>query len=391
MKSFWLKELIALIYYYKIRLSLALVGLTLGLLSLFVLFSLQYSVNVHMQKTFSDFSDTHFVAQVIPGSYNAMQTLKDKLGFPNIRTLENHPIEHMQIYPFHSDHQQVLWGEDSIQTNLVFMPLEMIQTLGMSIDRGRTLHALDNSLKVVLIGQDWVKRLEQKGFNPIGESLQINGRYYEVVGTVEENEVSPILDFNLNKSIIMDYSLAPVFGYELFLNYYVQSEESMAQAQAELKRLFQYHFDAPTIFFRDSQLYIKAMFGQVQLTQKILKLVALLNLSLGLLALINMLCLLVEDRAQEIGIKICVGASKVQIILLFMRESVALCLLGGMIGIVLGAPTAYLLISRLDVACKINWIYNLSILPIALLMGILAGILPAFLAAQKNPVQLLNQ
>ncbi len=391
MKAFWLRELLALIYYYKARLSLALIGLTLGLLSLFVLFSLQYSVNLHMNKVFSDFSDVRFVAQVIPGSHNAMRNLKASLAFPHIRQLEEQSITHYSIYPFHSEYQKIIWSDDSFQANLVFMPLALINALGIQISSGRSLHPLDKDQKVVIIGDEWVKKFNQKGYEAVGELLQIEGDYYEVVGSIIESDVSPILDFNLNKSIILDYSMAPIFGHDLFLNYYVQSDKPIEPAQSHLRKILKHKFNIDNVMFRDSQLYIKVMFGQVQLTQKILKLVAMLNLSLGLLALINILCLLVEDRAQEIGIKICVGASKFQIILLFLRESIALCLLAGIISIVLGAPTAYVLINGLDIICQINWLYNLSILPIALLMGVLAGILPAILAAQKNPVKLLNR
>jgi len=391
MRIFWLRELLALIYYYKVRLSLALIGLTLGLLSLFVLFSLQYSVNSHMQKVFSDFSDARFVAQVIPGSHNAMRNLKSSLAFPNIRVLEEQPIAHYSIYPYYSEYQTVTWSDDHFQANLVFMPLGLMQALNIKINSGRTLHPLDTEQKVAIIGHEWAKRLNQKGYEVVGEQLQIEGNYYEIVGSIIDSDVSPILDFNLSKSIILDYSLAPMFGHELFLNYYVRSDKPIEQAQTYLKKILKRQFNVDTVVFRDSQLYIKAMFGQIQLTQKILKLVATLNLSLGLLALINILCLLVEDREQEIGIKICVGASKLQIILLFLRESIVLCLLAGAIGIVLGAPTAYVLINGLGIICQINWLYNLSILPIALLMGLLAGIIPAFLAAQKKPVKLLSR
>jgi putative ABC transport system permease protein len=98
----------------------------------------------------------------------------------------------------------------------------------------------------------------------------------------------------------------------------------------------------------------------------------------------------VTERTREIGLRMAVGARRLDIMLQFLLEATTLCMLGGLIGIVLGVVAAFV------TAVMAEW--PILILPqtivlallAAAIVGILFGFLPARRAAQLSPIEALR-
>jgi putative ABC transport system permease protein len=121
---------------------------------------------------------------------------------------------------------------------------------------------------------------------------------------------------------------------------------------------------------------------------------ALLALVIGGLSVVNTMIMAVTERVREIGLKKAVGAHTVHILREFMLEATLIGLIGGLIGYALGVGLANLLdaagrASNLDLFL-ITPTLTILALGFAIVLGALAGVIPAFRAARLDPVTALR-
>lgn len=98
----------------------------------------------------------------------------------------------------------------------------------------------------------------------------------------------------------------------------------------------------------------------------------------------------VTERTREIGIRKALGATKRQILTQFLIESVTLTLIGGIIGIILGAVAATVVSFFAGWPSLVSWQVVLGGLLFSMIIGIVFGMLPANKAARLNPIDSLR-
>jgi putative ABC transport system permease protein len=118
--------------------------------------------------------------------------------------------------------------------------------------------------------------------------------------------------------------------------------------------------------------------------------IAAVSLVVGGIGIMNIMLVSVTERTREIGVRKALGATKINILLQFLIEAVVLCVLGGLIGIALGAGGAILL------GRVFNWNTVVSTQSVALavgfsvLVGVVFGVWPARRAARLDPILALR-
>ena len=101
-------------------------------------------------------------------------------------------------------------------------------------------------------------------------------------------------------------------------------------------------------------------------------------------------------RTREIGLRKAVGARKKDILTQFLMEAVALTVLGGIIGIILGCVFSYIGSMVLGNMLEVEWAFTISLKAVALgvgvagVVGLIFGIFPAQKAAKLNPIEALR-
>jgi putative ABC transport system permease protein len=114
-----------------------------------------------------------------------------------------------------------------------------------------------------------------------------------------------------------------------------------------------------------------------------------ISLFVGAVGVMNILFVSVTERTREIGIRKAIGATRRSILLQFLFESSAICLLGGVAGIVLAAILTAVLNATLLPASVSPLIVSVAVL-ISVSVGVLAGMVPAYRGARMDPIESLR-
>ena len=113
-----------------------------------------------------------------------------------------------------------------------------------------------------------------------------------------------------------------------------------------------------------------------------------LSLFVGGIGIMNIMFVSVAERTREIGIRKAIGARRRTILLQFLIESAAICLIGGLVGLAIAYPLTFLMNHFLPAQMSLTAAG--AALSVALITGVVSGFLPAWRAARMNPVDALR-
>ena len=249
---------------------------------------------------------------------------------------------------------------------------------------------------VVILGMDIVDKLFPYT-NPIGEEVRIHGQKFQVIGIFEAQGNSVFGQSRDNRAAIPITVWQEIYGKTRSINITVmaKSAELFDQAQDEVIGLLrkirkvqpgeENDFD---IFYNQSLIdSFNSVARSIQLGGI---LIGLVSLVVGGIGVMNIMLVSVTERTREIGIRKAVGARRINIMLQFLLEAVALCILGGILGFGSGIGLAALasLLAKLPMTIPL-WAV-LAALITTTVIGIISGIYPAYKAASLNVVDSLR-
>jgi putative ABC transport system permease protein len=113
-----------------------------------------------------------------------------------------------------------------------------------------------------------------------------------------------------------------------------------------------------------------------------------LSLFVGGIGIMNIMFVSVTERTKEIGIRKAIGAPNRSILMQFLLESAALCLIGGLIGIAIAFPLSLIIDQVLPTAMPLS-VVGIALL-VSVFVGVISGFLPAYRASRLDPVDALR-
>ncbi|HSN80066.1 MAG TPA: FtsX-like permease family protein, partial [Rhodoferax sp.] len=116
-----------------------------------------------------------------------------------------------------------------------------------------------------------------------------------------------------------------------------------------------------------------------------------ISLLVGGVGIVTIMTIAVSERKGEIGLMVALGAPRRTILALFLGEAVTLSAIGGLMGLALGfglAQLIHLTVPALPVHTPLSFALLAEV--VAVVIGLLAGVLPARSAARLDPVQALR-
>ncbi len=318
---------------------------------------------------------------------------------------------------------------------LIGITPDFFETSNIAIESGKNFSKSQalQALPVCIIG----KKIEKKlftGESALGKQIKVKDVWLQVVGVIEEKFISDSAQENLgirdlnqdiyipiktflvrykDRKIINDKPIDFSGGGVIFINggqqgpkkriprgnYHqidklvvqvANSNQLNATADVLSRMLKRRHNDVLDFEISIPIQLLKQQQKTKQIFNIVLSIIAGISLLIGGIGIMNIMLASVLERTKEIGIIRAIGATKEDVILQFLSESVLISIGGGIIGIVLGILSSYIL----EIATGIETILSLSSILlsffVATIIGLVFGIAPAKSAANKNPIEAIR-
>jgi putative ABC transport system permease protein len=290
---------------------------------------------------------------------------------------------------------------DNLNTNtrLIGTTETYAEMFGYELAHGRFFTAAEDEQRkrVIVVGADIPERLEVEPAAMLGRTLAVNGQPFEVIGVFAS--IGGFGNQSPDSSAFLPLRTAEqrVFGREEIDNISVRvaPNASMERAMVDIERVLRRQHKllpgaANDFAIVDRREFLDTQQEAQQTFTMLLASIAGVSLIVGGIGIMNIMLVSVTERTREIGIRMALGATRFSILLQFLVESVTLCLLGGVLGILLGMGAARAL-SRFagwEVFVSPESVGLASFFSVA--VGLFFGILPARRAARLDPIEALR-
>jgi putative ABC transport system permease protein len=247
---------------------------------------------------------------------------------------------------------------------------------------------------VCIIGTEVASHLFQR-VSPLGNRIIIGDSSFEVIGVLEKQGTFLGM-FSLDNQVIVpldqftsSFWHNPDYQVQVKVAELAQLEEAREELRAAMRKVRRLEPNVPDDFTINQQDQFIQMFHRLGGTIAAVGLfVTGLSLFVGGIGIMNIMFVSVAERTREIGIRKAIGAKRRTILVQFLIEAAAICLLGGLIGLGIAWPVT-LGIQKVFPATLSVAIVALAI-GVSLITGVLSGFFPAWRAARMDPVQALR-
>lgn len=319
-------------------------------------------------------------------------------------------VEKVSLYYSRSYSQTLFYQNTQFNGKLYGIDENFLSVYGYQVKSGRgfTQGDFDNCRKVALVDTTAATSLFG-GLDPVGKSLEIQNDVYIVTGVVAQSkEFAPVInsmkDYQLYAntsagSVYVPSSVWPTvaqFEEPQSVAIKVENTDAMTMAGKEAADIL----TEKQIVNTESKLDYRSqdMLEQAQQLQKMsqstnsqLIWIASISLLVGGIGVMNIMLVSVTERTSEIGLKKAIGAKKKRILLQFLTESAVLTSLGGIIGVISGIVLAQLISKMMQIPVSISIPAIGVAVVFSTLIGVIFGMLPAYQAANLNPIEALRR
>jgi putative ABC transport system permease protein len=384
----------------KMRSVLTTLGIVIGIVSVTLMATAIEGVNRAFAKSAAAFGTDVLYVQKFPWISN-----DDWATIRNRRNLEVQfaaKIERQSMFadavaPVVGTVRRLSQGANSMENGFVSGTThQYINAAGITLADGRFFTSEESSggRPVVVIGATVAENLFPLE-DPIGKVIRVGGFPYMVIG-VAEKQGGMFGQFTSDTRVFLPlFSFQNHFGSrrDVTIQVRVADLQNMEDAKIELEGIMRKVRGLPpgkaNDFNINQQEILTQTFGGISLVIASIGLfITGLSLFVGGIGIMNIMFVSVTERTKEIGIRKAIGAKRRTILLQFLIESAALCLIGGFIGLAIAFPLSLVVDQFLPTAMP------LSVVAIAILnslaVGVISGFLPAYRAARMDPVEALR-
>ena len=320
-------------------------------------------------------------------------------------------VETVALYTYRNYVDQLYYRNVQFNGEVYGIDEHYLSTYGYQVKSGRGFVAKDfeNCRKVALVDSSAVTTLFGGG-DPIGKVLELRGDTFTVVGVVTlSEEFAPVINSMKDYQMYADTSAGSVFlpirtwptAYQFdepqSVAIKVENTDVMTTAGQEAAELLT---NRQIVNAANSEFSYRSqdMLEQAQQLQQMseatntqLIWIASISLLVGGIGVMNIMLVSVTERTAEIGLKKAIGAKKKRILWQFLTESAVLTSLGGIIGVVSGIVMAQLISAMTQIPVAISVPAIIIAVVFSTLIGVVFGMLPAYQAANLNPIEALRR
>ncbi|MCY7619544.1 ABC transporter permease [Bacillus pumilus] len=262
----------------------------------------------------------------------------------------------------------------------------------LQIAEGQNLRDVDfrSGRRAALISEGLQKELFN-GQKALGEMIWMNGQPVEVIGVLAKQK--GMFSFDMNEIFVPFAMLTSTFGINEYdkLSIQVAHADQMKEVGKNAAALLNENHHTEDAYEMINMEEIAEGIGQItSVMTTIIGSIAGISLLVGGIGVMNIMLVSVTERTREIGIRKAIGATRAQILVQFLIESVVLTLIGGLMGIALGLGGAALVSLVAGWPSLVSWQVICGGVLFSMLIGIVFGLIPANKAARLDPIDSLR-
>lgn len=389
----------------KTRTTLAILGIVIGIGSVIALMSLGQATQKSIQNQIQSLGSNLLTVQ--PGASRSSSGVRSAQGSRTTLTLADaNAIESSseittidKVSPEYSSRTQIVTSQGNSNSQVIGVTPNYLEVHKIVIDDGNfiTQNDVDSLKKIAVIGPTVVTNLFPDGSNPIGQTIKVNGQNLTIVGVTTAKGGT---GFNNQDDIVyvpLTTAQKQLFGanYLSSIALEAKSADIMVAAQDEIGYFLLSRHKITDVSKADfsimsQQDMINTITSTTATFTTLLAGVAAISLLVGGIGIMNIMLVTVTERTREIGLRKALGAKKKTITTQFLIESVILTFTGGILGIIFGIITSFIISKITSSLFLVSPTSVFLAFIVSAGIGILFGWYPAKKAANLQPIEALR-
>ncbi len=293
----------------------------------------------------------------------------------------------------------IVYGNRNWFTRIYGQSADYLQIRQWPIEYGEmyTEEHIEIAALVAVVGQTIVDELFE-GADPVGETIRVRGLPLTIIGVLSRKGMS-LMGSVQDDIVLVPYTTAfqRISGrtHAMVINTQIYDEQSMDIARLKIEDLLrERHGLAP---YQENDFTIQTQEEVAQAATEtsrimtfLLASIAGISLFVGGIGIMNVMLVSVSERTREIGLRLSVGARNRDVMLQFLIESVILCLLGGLGGIMLGLLSTELISIYAGWPAVFSTQAMVAAVSVSAAVGLFFGFYPAWKASRLDPIAALR-
>ena len=381
---------------HRLRSILTALGIAIGVAAVVLLTSIGEGLRIYMLAEFTQFG-TNIVA-INPGVNTTFGAPTGVINTQRPLTLDD--AEALKRIPYVVDTMAAVQGNASVEGNgrerrvtISGMGPEMPRVFSFNVALGEFLPTDDPRAPraFAVLGSKLREELYGSA-SPLGEIIRIGGDRYRVIGAMESK--GTVFGFDLDDAVYIPAARGlELFNRESLMEIDVLYEESapVDEVVKGIRRLLIARHGGVDFTITTQQQMLDVLGSVLDVVTFAVGALGSISLLVGGVGIFTIMTIAVRERTFEIGLLRAVGAQRTQVRNVFIGESILLAGIGGLAGLLLGATVVELTVlffPKLPLSYSIP--YAMAAEGLSLVIGLVAGVLPAQKAARLDPVEALR-
>jgi len=308
--------------------------------------------------------------------------------------------EHISdVVPEINNRYQLKYGNKNLNLSTIGTTPNYPSVHGFVVAHGSFFSAADEAARgrVVVLGSEIPGMFDVDPAVLVGQTVQIRAISFKIVGVMESKGGSGWRNPDDDIWIPLSTMQYRVTGDEFVetISAKVSDTSTVPMAMLEIERVLRREHGVLPGKDNDFSIMNRKQFAEsrqeaTQVFTYLLAGIAGVSLVVGGIGIMNIMLVTVTERTREIGVRKALGATKGNILLQFLVESTILCLLGGLLGLALGAATSALLAKYAGWQTVVTSSSAITAFGFSAAVGMVFGIWPAKRAASLDPIEALR-